>query len=279
MMTFEAESMRRSYLDVVKTIRWNGERVDTRLGPSMEASPALITGCDPLDVLPVRTGRGVVKALACVEALSLIAEEADPRLFVAAAPHYADYVDPETNQLEVAYGPRIESQMAWATHRLTRDPDSRQAHVDLWSPVMDRPGLRAYPCVVSCGFLVRGGALDLFVEMRSNDAWLGLPYDMFAFAQLQATLAAVLGRPLGRYHHYSRSLHLYEKHWEKADGLTYDPTADWAPTFQGVSGDSWHEARYRAQALLRGEPLRGGMSMSEVAYEAVMAGVLEKVAG
>lgn len=266
-MLIDTTSMRESYHEILKQIMLEGKDVDTRLGPSKEVAPAVIRLNNPLDALPLQTGRGIVSALAAVEALSLIAEEADPRLFVAAAPHYAKYVDPDTKELEVAYGPRIGPQMAWAEHRLRTAPDCRQAHVDLWHYELDRPGLRAYPCVTSCGFYIRDGALDMFVEMRSNDAWMGLPYDMFAFAQLQVTLAGVLTIPVGRYHHYARSLHLYEQHWPKVAELQDDlRKTNWAPTYEGVQGDNWHEARYRARQILRGEEPRGGMSLSEVAY-------------
>jgi thymidylate synthase len=47
--------------------------------------------------------------------------------------------------------------------------------------------------------------------MRSNDAWLGLPYDMFQFTQLFQTVCRVLGVPAGTYTHTAWSLHLYER--------------------------------------------------------------------
>jgi thymidylate synthase len=266
--------MREDYPNVVGAILDDGATVPTRLGAAREFAPALLVLTDPLDALPYGTGRGVVTSLAVVEALSLVAGEADPALFVAASVQYARYVDPETGELEVAYGPRVGTQMADAERRLRNDPSCRQAHVDFWRPGFDVPLLRAYPCVVSCGFTTHAGRLDAYVEMRSNDAWLGLPYDMFAFAQLQATLANVLGCGLGEYSHYARTLHLYEKHWEPASALEPDHRGDnWAPKFSGVSGGQWSEAAYRAQKILRGdEPL--DMTPSESEYLSVMQDVV-----
>src|SRR5260370_41880706 len=53
--------------------------------------------------------------------------------------------------------------------------------------------------------------------MRSNDAWLGLPYDVFTFTRIQAYVAAAVGVEPGRYTHTVGSLHLYERDWERAE--------------------------------------------------------------
>jgi thymidylate synthase len=50
--------------------------------------------------------------------------------------------------------------------------------------------------------------------MRSNDAILGLPYDVFLFTMLQELLACELGITLGVYHHVAGSLHIYERNLE-----------------------------------------------------------------
>jgi thymidylate synthase len=46
--------------------------------------------------------------------------------------------------------------------------------------------------------------------MRSNDVFLGLPYDVFNFTMLQELMAVELGIELGSYIHFAASLHLYE---------------------------------------------------------------------
>jgi thymidylate synthase len=253
MLVHETESLRTSYYDIAREILDKGAAVHVRGRDTFEVSPAVISCHNPLDALPTGTGRGVVKSLAVVEALSLIAGQADPRLFVAASPHYANFVDPATGELDVAYGPRLAHQVAWAETRLRADAQSRQAHVDFWARDLDRPGLRAYPCVVSCGFTVRDDELECYVEMRSNDVWLGLPYDAFAFGQLQATLANVLGTKVGFYYHYVRSLHIYADDAEKASQL-FPPKPEasgWMPG--GLKGSSWAEARHRANGILRGD--------------------------
>jgi thymidylate synthase len=47
--------------------------------------------------------------------------------------------------------------------------------------------------------------------MRSNDVYIGLPFDVFSFTMLQELLARDLGVEVGRYVHMVGSLHLYER--------------------------------------------------------------------
>jgi thymidylate synthase len=46
-------------------------------------------------------------------------------------------------------------------------------------------------------FIVRREELHLFVCMRSNDAFMGLPHDVFAFTMLQELVARLIGCELG----------------------------------------------------------------------------------
>jgi thymidylate synthase len=72
------------------------------------------------------------------------------------------------------------------------------------------------PCTVSIQFLVRNGQLDLITHMRSNDLYFGFPYDVFLFTFWHEMMSLDLGLPLGRYHHFVGSLHIYE---DRADEL------------------------------------------------------------
>lgn len=56
----------------------------------------------------------------------------------------------------------------------------------------------------------------MLTSMRSNDAWLGLPHDIFTFTMLQELVARSLSIELGEYKHAVGSLHLYDKDHEKA---------------------------------------------------------------
>jgi thymidylate synthase len=60
------------------------------------------------------------------------------------------------------------------------------------------------------------------MNMRSSDAWLGVPYDWFNFSMLSAGVALLLREKginvqLGNLHFYAASQHLYETNWEGAE--------------------------------------------------------------
>lgn len=51
--------------------------------------------------------------------------------------------------------------------------------------------------------------------MRSNDIWLGTPYDMGFFTVLLQIVSKEVGKPAGIYCHTVGDLHLYEKYWDR----------------------------------------------------------------
>lgn len=70
-------------------------------------------------------------------------------------------------------------------------------------------------CTIALQFLLRNNKLDLIVTMRSNDIWLGLPYDVFQFTCMQIQMAMELGVEIGTYYHNAGSLHMYKRDLEK----------------------------------------------------------------
>lgn len=103
---------------------------------------------------------------------------------------------------------------------LTCDPSSRRAiatSIDIESPATIESN--DISCLSSIQFLIRKGKLDCFVSMRSNDAFIGLPYDIFIFTFFQELLSLELGVQIGQYHHYASSLHIYENHEKTAQEI------------------------------------------------------------
>jgi thymidylate synthase len=128
----------------------------------------------------------------------------------------------DDGRLQGAYGPRMRrwagviDQLDGVRQTLSRDPDSRQGVIQLYDPVRDTRGHRDVPCTLGYRFFIRAGRLDMFTTMRSQDAWLGLPYDLFATTLLHELMAGWLGVDLGSYHHHVDSLHLYQEHVDAA---------------------------------------------------------------
>ncbi|MBD3834507.1 MAG: thymidylate synthase [Brevundimonas sp.] len=114
-----------------------------------------------------------------------------------------------------AYGPRIfggaRSQYEIVLDTLRNKPTSRQAVIQLFDRVDLEAEHKDVPCTCTLQFLQREGVLHMVVHMRSNDAYWGLPHDIFAFTMIQEIVANELGYKLGSYKHLVGSLHLYDR--------------------------------------------------------------------
>jgi thymidylate synthase len=95
---------------------------------------------------------------------------------------------------------------------LRTDPASRRAVIDLAGEDQLDPNALDISCTSTFQAFIRRGSLHVIVQMRSNDAVWGLPYDIFLFTMLQEMLALTLGVEVGTYMHGAGSLHLYEPH-------------------------------------------------------------------
>ncbi|NIT51633.1 MAG: thymidylate synthase, partial [candidate division Zixibacteria bacterium] len=94
---------------------------------------------------------------------------------------------------------------------LENKPSSRRAVIQLFNAEDIAEEHLEIPCTCTLQFMIRDGQLYLFTSMRSNDAFWGLPHDIFAFTMLQEIVARSLSVELGTYSHFVGSLHLYEK--------------------------------------------------------------------
>lgn len=113
-----------------------------------------------------------------------------------------------------AYGPRILRQATYVVNTLKRDRSSRQAVLTIWERNPARK--KDIPCTLSAQFLIRDDSLHGVFNMRSSDAWIGLPYDAFVFSQMVNYFAFVLEVEPGSLTMNLASSHLYEDHWQKA---------------------------------------------------------------
>ena len=67
------------------------------------------------------------------------------------------------------------------------------------------------PCTTTLQFFVRDELLHLIVTMRSNDAYIGLPHDVFCFTMLQEIVTRSINLEIGSYRHFVGSMHLYDQ--------------------------------------------------------------------
>ena len=121
-----------------------------------------------------------------------------------------------------AYGPRFKDQLSYAYTMLKQDPQTRRAVMTFWRPNPHADSLDI-PCTVGLHFIARAGKLNCFSWMRSNDAYLGLPYDVFNFSQLTNCLAGMLGLQRGTLYYNADSLHLYQDQFSLARQVAQEP--------------------------------------------------------
>lgn len=125
-----------------------------------------------------------------------------------------------------AYGPRIRSQLPHIISALTKDALTRQAVLSIWreSP----PPSKDIPCTLTAHWMVRESQLHCFINMRSSDLWLGVPYDWFNFSMLSAYVLLMLRQTslawdnveLGKLCFTANSQHLYDKNVDAVEELT-----------------------------------------------------------
>nr|WP_244571309.1 thymidylate synthase [Mesorhizobium carmichaelinearum] len=133
-------------------------------------------------------------------------------------PRYRNFSN-DGRTLRGAYGPRMfggnPSQFNEIAAAISENADSRQNVVQIFKRDDLNDGNKDVPCTCTLQFFKRQNRLHLLVSMRSNDAFIGLPHDVFCFTMLQEIMARKVGCELGEYHHVAGSLHLYDKNRAK----------------------------------------------------------------
>lgn len=247
----EVPSGRAGYWKILRQVAASTRARAPRGQWTRDLGPTIIVLESPYDALPLDCGRRPNPKIAAAEAVQLIGGYSDPNLTVWSSPNFRTYQE-DSGDFYGAYGKRIGLQLNHAINKLIDDPDSRQAVISVWDPDLDNvPGKRDYPCTVAMNFAILDGKLEMRVVMRSNDVWLGLPYDMFQFTQLQLTVASCLALDPGPYTHSAWSLHLYERDADKVDSV-FPPPDDqvtWQPRGLARWGESLNLVKERAHAL------------------------------
>jgi thymidylate synthase len=152
------------------------------------------------------------------------------------------------------YGPRLfgkdgHDQIANVLALLSENPTSRRAVIQLFDAADISVRRKEIPCTTTLQLFVRDDRLHLVATMRSNDAFIGLPHDVFCFTMLQEILARSLGLEMGPYRHMVGSLHLYEDNVEDAKALIDERFQRRIEMPPMPNGDPWPEI----EKLVQGE--------------------------
>ena len=181
-----------------------GEQVDPTRGPNVEIVGAALELTNPRARLSrTETRRKVVSGLGELCWYLRGTNDAEPILYYVQ--QYAENVE-DDGTVHGGYGPRLfgsadQNQFQNIVDHLRRSPNSRRAVIQLFDRT-DIYGEKRYgdvPCTCTLQLFIRSDHLHLVVNMRSNDAYLGLPHDIFVFTMLQEFAARELDIDLGRY--------------------------------------------------------------------------------
>lgn len=99
-------------------------------------------------------------------------------------------------------------------------PMGRRLKCEFWNPVEHlkvRGVTAALPaCHVGFQVVVIGDTLNLHFNLRSNDIFLGAPYNVASYAALAHIIAKITGLQVGELSYHGADVHLYSNHKEQA---------------------------------------------------------------
>lgn len=233
--TVTAETGTEAYLELIGRLFRYGEVTHPRGMKTLEFVNATVVVKRGETAHVLGTTRRPAPKILATETVHLLGGLSSLRqLDLASNGNFSQFAD--RGRLRGAYGPRVWPQLTHVVRLLKRDPDTRQAYVTVWNGHETAADSKDTPCTLGFHFLIRGDALHLITTMRSNDMWLGLPYDWFMFSRLQQAMADALGLPVGSYVHRVGSLHVYERDAARLDAIGTQVDAKYpftAPAFRG----------------------------------------------
>lgn len=266
-------------------IMHEGAEVGSRLGErTMEVLHEQIVLMEPWrrEVLVKDRNANIVAQIA--ETMWVLAGRNDVEFLGHYLPRAADFSD-DGKTWRGGYGPRLRAwedlsttynetvdQIKHVVDVLTNDRLSRRAVAAIYDPAIDTLPGKDIPCNDFLSFINRNGRLDLSVFVRSNDlvwGWSGI--NAFEWSALQEIVAGLLGVNVGHLVFNTTSLHIYDRHWPKADRMAEDPQArvfQDSPRFQPRERTLEHVDQLIGRWFKHEELFRTGVGMSRDAVAA-----------
>lgn len=194
------------------------------MGSTKELIAYSFTLQDPRDRIAFNSGRELNIFQTIGHWLWMLSGRSDYGFMHYYNPQGANRFSVDYRQIEGAYGPRIFGtggyrQIPRCIELLHAKPSTRRAVATVYAPALDfhrdssEDGKRMgeTPCTLSFQFLKREGKLHCITTMRSQDALMLLPQDVFHFSLFHEFVAASTGTELGEYHHQAGSMHVYDR--------------------------------------------------------------------
>lgn len=204
---------------VVEAILARGEEIRPSKGCAKELTGVLLEITNPRARISRTETRG--KLFSCIGELCwYLSGRRDLAFIEYYIQKYKEFA--ENGEVFGGYGPRLfnwrgMNQFEKVAEILSSKPDSRQAVIQLFDGQDIQAEHKDVPCTSTLQFMRRQGKLHMVTNMRSNDAYYGLPHDVFCFTMIQELMASKLEVDVGTYKHAVGSLHLYKENEASAN--------------------------------------------------------------
>lgn len=201
----------------------------TRNGPALVYPvPVTTIYTNPRERVLFHQGRDANPIFHLLESIWMLAGRRDAAFLQQFNSKIGQYSDDGEN-FNAAYGYRWRyhfghDQLLEVIRVLEKDPNSRQAVVQMWDVEDLTKPTKDKACNMQVIFDTRKGVLNMTVINRSNDMWWGA-YGANAvhFSVLQEFVACALGLPMGVYRQSSHNLHLYTELYDVQKYLETPP--------------------------------------------------------
>ncbi|MEK3807787.1 thymidylate synthase [Bacillus sp. FSL H8-0547] len=221
MLTILGNNFSEIYYNLLKeSINSTSSITNSRNGDVRDLGPAYfeISNKD-IFRMPLLDGRGFNPFFALMEYSWLISGSNQLEPLSYFIKNYNQFSD-DGQTLYGAYGYRLrtlngQDQIRKAISVLKKDKTTRRVVLTMWSSRDLGYDSKDIPCNVSIMLKIRDNKLDMTVINRSNDVYLGVPYNVLVFYLLQSYIAEQINCKVGHQRHFTDSLHLYSKHFEK----------------------------------------------------------------
>ena len=106
-------------------------------------------------------------------------------------------------------------QISWAIDQIKNNPESRRIIISAWNP-LQMYQMALPPCHVMSHFIVADGRLNCTVYIRSNDFFLGAPFNIASYALMTYMFSTVCGLKPGHLFYIANDAHLYQNQLEQS---------------------------------------------------------------
>lgn len=220
MRIFRGRTFADVYNQIVETILYDGEISETRFAhPIEDNSPTheltlnlrnvMFEVANPIEcrlTTPYKECRKVSSKVGYIEGLMLHSSSNE----VKYVPWYKGFTRDGEHSYSM-YGQYIQPMLSNIITKLRNNPLTRQCVFTIYENknniwYKDETDV---PCTLLGVFDIINDKLYLTMVMRSNDVYLGTPYNIQMFSFLQQTVANTLGLKLGSYTHIVHNMHIY----------------------------------------------------------------------